>query len=114
MAGVLTTGSSVRCGHGGTVRVSSSAKLSVAGQKVLVADGIDGKSVSTCGTPTTDKSKACTSVIKTTAGAATKLTAGSMPVYLDTLAGTTDGVVGGTTPQTLLAASAGQSKLTAT
>jgi hypothetical protein len=46
-------------------------------------------------------------------GRAKKLTVGGHPVILETLAGDTDGEVGGMTPQTLLNGVAKQSSLTA-
>lgn len=118
MPGVLTTGSSVVCGHGGTVSTSGSAKLKVTGNPVLLKAGIAGKSVSGCGTPTVPPppgppSSPCHSVASVITGEATKLKVSGSPVMLETLAGTTDGVIGGLTPQTLLSATAGQTKLTA-
>jgi len=116
MSRVLTESSTVDCGHGGSVSVQGQSKLTVGGSAVLVQGGVTGKSVSAlCATQDKPDSglKKCTTVASVTAGYATKLTIGGSPVVLDTLAGTTDGMVGGTTPQTLLRATAGQSKLTA-
>jgi hypothetical protein len=120
MAGVLTTASTVKCGHGsGKVQTSSSAKLSVEGNAILLKTGIVNKSVSGCGTVAKADSsgptdKPCTSVAAVTGGEATKLKADGKPVMLDTLAGSTDGMVSKTTPQTKLKATVGQSRLTAT
>jgi hypothetical protein len=134
MSGVLTTASSVTCGHApGAVQTSSNAKLTVGGNPVLLKSSIDRQPVSGCVTPpATDASGPtagpCTFVTGdpyvpapppaagspgVTAGEAQKLTANGNPVMLDTLAGKTNGMVAKTTPQTLLAATAGQSKLTA-
>ena len=119
MSGVLTTASNVTCGHQGTVSTSSSTKLKVSGAAVLLQAGVAGKSVGTCSTPPaadasgTPTAQPCQTVASVGAGAATKLQAGGTPVMVDTLTGTTDGMVGKVTPQTLLSASAGQSKLTA-
>src|SRR6266545_2066852 len=115
MAGVLTTASNVTCGHApGKVQTSSTAKLTVSGRPVLLKSSIAGSSVSGCSTPSDPNSGSvtCTLVTSVTTGDATKLTAGHAPVTLDTLAGGTNGTVSGT-PQTLLSATAGQTKLTA-
>ena len=118
MPGVLTTGSNVTCGHSpGKVTTTGSSKLTVSGQPALPKTGIMGKPVSGCSTvPAADASgptaKPCLSVLAVSAGDATKLTIGGLPVMLDTLAGTTDGMVGKVTPQTSLSATAIQTKLT--
>jgi hypothetical protein len=116
MPGVLTLASNVKCGHGpGKVSTSSSAKLKVSGSAVLLESGISGKAVvfGSCGITPSDKSSKCTQVSSVTAGRATKLKAGGRPVMLDSLAGQTDGKLESVTPQPLLAATAGQTKLTA-
>ena len=119
MAGVLTTSSKVICGHGGTVSTSSSAKLKVSGNPVLLKTGIAQQAVSGCLTPTTPPppgpaSIKCTLVSSVDTGEATKLKAGGNPVMLDTLTGQTNGIIANVTPQKLLSATAGQSKLKAT
>ena len=119
MAGVLTTASNVACGHQGRVQTASTAKLTVNGSPVLLKSSIDGKPVPDCKTPPaadpsgTPTAKPCKTVSGVTAGEAAKLTAGGSPVMLDTLKGKTDGMVSKVTPQLLLAATAGQNKLTA-
>lgn len=118
MPGVLTTGSSVICGHGGTVSTTGVSKLKVSGNPVLQKTGIMGQSVSSCGTPPASDPSGptaipCSTVISVDTGEATKLKVAGAPVMLETLAGKTDGMVGKTTPQTLLSATAGQTKLTA-
>ena len=124
MPKVLTTepGSTVTCGHGpGKVLTSSSAKLTVNSNYVLLENSINNQSidpncsivpaVDSSGTTTASK---CTKVLAVTAGQATKLTVGGKPVILDTtLKGNTDGMVAKVTPQTLLGGKATQSKLTA-
>lgn len=118
MAGVLTAGSNVTCGHSpGKVTTTGSPKLKVSSQPVLLKLGIMGKPVAGCSTvaaadvsgPT---AKPCTSVVSVSSGEATKLKIGGMPVMLDTLAGDTDGMVGKLTPVSALSATAGQTKLT--
>ncbi len=122
MAGVLTKASEVLCGpksqHGGTVSVSSAAKLRVDESPVLIESSISGKSVADCqivassdssGTPL---DKPCSKVRAVTAGWATKLTADGKKVMLDSLQGNTDGLVS-KTPQAALKGTAKQTKLTA-
>ncbi len=117
MPGVLTTSSNCTCGHSGTVSTSSSTKLQVSGSAVLLQAGIAGQTVSGCATPPASApspiATKCMTVTSVTAGTSTKLQADGQPVMLDTLAGATDGTVANVTPQTLLSATAGQSKLTA-
>ena len=120
MAGVLISSSNVTCGHVlppklGKVQVSSSAKLRVNGQPVLLKSSIENKTVAGCATvpdPNTG-AKPCTTVTAVSTGEATKLKVGGKAVILDTLTGDTDGNVAGTTPQKLLKGTALQSKLTA-
>lgn len=121
MPKVLTTSSTVGCGHlppppgAGVVQVQSTAKLRVATAPVLLLAGINGKPVATgtCGIVPSQGNIKCLKVSAVTAGMATKLTVGGLPVMLaETLAGTTDGTLATVTPQPLLAAVPNQSKLT--
>lgn len=121
MPNVLTTTSTVGCGHlppppgSGIVQVQSTAKLRVAGAPVLLLDSIANKPLVplSCGTVVNQTSVKCTKVAGVSAGTAAKLSVGGLPVVLDTtLTGTTDGKVGGVTPQPTLAAVANQTKLT--
>lgn len=118
MAGVLTVGSDVTCGHQGTVTVTSSAKLSVSGNPVLLKAGIANQPVTGCAiVPTVAPapiSTKCLLVTSVDGGEATKLTAGGSPVVLETLKGETNGMLANVTPQMLLSGTAAQSKLTAT
>lgn len=131
MAGVLTTASTVTCGHApGNVSTTSAAKLTVNGQPVLLKSSIDGKPVGACSTPPAAEPSGptaapCVLVTSTplvppapptpgvTGGEATKLTAGGSKVMLDTLEGKTNGMVAKASPQSLLQATAIQNKLTA-
>lgn len=120
MAGVLITNSTVTCGHSGNVTVTSTQKLKVGNNPVLVKASIQGKSIPDCKTiaPANDPSgtqtgQKCTTVSSVGSGEATKLKVNGQAVMLDTLSGTTDGMVAKITPQTLLSATAGQTKLTA-
>ncbi len=114
MSKVITTASTVRCGalsggqHGGTVATTSDARLTVGGAAVVAADGVAGKSVSGCQTPSTNSSQPCKNVLVVSGGLASKLTVGGRPVVLADVAGSSDGVPPGT-----LAADAAQDKLTA-
>jgi hypothetical protein len=115
VARVLTTASSVDCGHGGTVSTTGEPKLRVAGAPVLLAAGINGKSVAPSCTLVDNAETStlkCRLVTSVTGGAATKLRVSGAPVMLDTLAGGTDGKASGT-PAQLLRATAGQTKMEA-
>jgi hypothetical protein len=92
MAYVLTVSSTVKCAHGGSVSLSSSAKLSVGGKKVVLMSGVQGAPISGCPTPddTNTPSTKCRTVV-TANGTSTKLKVGGQPVVLDSLSGTTDG-----------------------
>jgi hypothetical protein len=119
VAGVLTTSSTVDCGHGGAVSVSGESKLKVAGSPVLLKAGIDSKPVAaTCLLQDTSDSSGpltikCKTVTSVTAGEATKLKVSGSPVMLDTLAGGTDGMATKGTLATALRATAGQTKMKA-
>jgi hypothetical protein len=108
MASVLTTGSTVVCGHAGVVTLTSAAKLTVQGRNVLTAASLGpvGAGGATCQTvgPGTVK---CTNVT-ISGGQSSKLQAGGASVLLDTLAGTTNG-----NPPGMPTAVAGQTRLTA-
>lgn len=118
MGAVLTTASSVTCApaaaatHGGTVAVSSSAKLSIGGKPVLLKAGVDQKTISGCKNPTTSTVKPCAKVGSLVTGEASKLTVGHAAVLLaDRLAGLSVDASGVT--QGSLQATANHSKLDA-
>lgn len=124
MGNVLTTDSRVTCGHSGNVEVTSTQKLKVSNNSVLVKTSIEGKSIPVipspgcCQTqPVSDASgttaNPCTTVSSVTRGEATKLKVNGQAVMLDTLAGETNGMVLKIRPQKLLSATAGQTKLMA-
>ncbi len=123
MPKVLTINSTIQCGHGGKVVITSSAKLKINGYPVLVKDNVDGKPMTGCETTFASDSSGptdipCSSVSLVPSepgvvGEATKLKVGGQFVLLDTLVGKTDGMVKKTTPQTLLPAVANQSTLKA-
>ena len=109
MSKALTTGSDVQCGHKGAVQVSSSAKLTIGGNAVLLTSGVMGSSVANCGTPISSTTAPCSTVLSVLpTSLAQKLTVGGLPVVLDTLSGLTDGK-----PPGSLLSKPVQSKLTA-
>lgn len=123
MPRALTMASTVTCGHQippkvGGVQQASLAKLRVSGQPVLLESSVVGKPIPDCGTvpkappPPGLVSKPCSAVTAVAGGASLKLKVGGSPVLLDTLGGSTDGVVE-SQPQASLSGVANQSKLTA-
>jgi hypothetical protein len=117
MSNVLTTQSTVSCGHGGTVAAQGTAKLAVNGAPVLQKSGVEEQRVDNCITKPTQPdptATACKKVSKVDGGLAAKLAIDGQPVLLDTLAGATDGKVAGVTPQPLPPAKAIQTKLSST
>jgi hypothetical protein len=117
MAGVLITSSTVTCGHSGNVVVTSTQKLKVGNNPVLVKVSIADKSIAGCTTaPASDASgptaKPCKKVSLVSNGEATKLKVNGQAVMLDTLSGETDGMVAKIKPQLLLSPTAEQTKLT--
>ncbi|MFE9960554.1 hypothetical protein [Micromonospora sp. NPDC005299] len=99
-------GSTVSCGHGGTVVPSppDTAKLSIAGRKVLLAADLTAATV-TCPAVTAGQVVQCTKVSSVVDAPGAKLTVGGNPVIRDSLTGMTSGA------PPLLTARAGQSKL---
>ncbi|AIE86497.1 hypothetical protein [Fimbriimonas ginsengisoli] len=89
---VLTVNSTVQCAHGAKIALTSDAKLSVGGAKVLLLAGIQGATVNGCTNPTDPNTSSLTcATVATATGTATKLTVGGKPVVLDSLSGTTNG-----------------------
>jgi hypothetical protein len=138
MPGVLTTESQVLCGpaapsaHGGTVSLSSTAKLTVKGHPVLLESNIAGQAITGCATTLASDASGpvaqpCLKVSKVpqlsppppveppplTSGKAIKLTVNGKQVMLDTVQGFTNGMVSKTTPLNKLTGKAVQTKLTA-
>ncbi len=114
MPKVLTVASTVLCGtsapklHGGTVAATSSAKLAVGNQAVLVATSL-GAIAGCLNAPPPTGATPCLKVLTVLpVSMATKLQAGGNGVLLETLKGTTNGV-----PIGPLLATAGQAKLMA-
>ncbi|MFJ3902875.1 hypothetical protein [Streptomyces sp. NPDC090025] len=121
MEQVLTTGSTIGCGHPPqvpTMSPASDAKLKVGGQPVLRAADLTAASalISGCVPPSggSPPPKPCQHVTRVAPkGEAAKLRAGGAPVLLGSLAGDTDGSVEGVTPQQKLFGKAAQTRLTA-
>jgi hypothetical protein len=115
MSEVLTKGSTLNCGHQGTVKlVPTQSKLTVNGDAVMVDGDLSGAVISSCITvpdPQTTTVK-CLSVTSAVGGVASKLTVNGKGVLLKEIQGQTSGTVGGT-PQTWSVTDAGQTKLKA-
>ena len=110
MPKVLTAKAQVVCSHQGTVQVvASQQKLKAGDSPVLVMGDMEGKAITGCTLPASSSTTPCSAVVSTVAGIATKLSAGSMPVLLDTATGITNSVP----PGTWQVRSAGQTKLDA-
>src|SRR6266852_7198224 len=108
MANALTTGSQISCAHQGIASTTSSAKLTVGGNPVLLANGFSAWAIGGCtqvGTGLTP----CAKIAAISVGQATKLSVGGVAVLFDSLVGTTNG-----SPVNTLSATANQSKLSAT
>jgi len=88
MAKVLSTVDKIICGYAGQVQPSSSAKLQVMGQTVLVASSVKGATVGSC-TGSASQQPNCNAVESLSAGESQKLQAGGEAVLLDSLAGKT-------------------------
>ncbi|MGI5321059.1 hypothetical protein [Actinomadura nitritigenes] len=91
---VLTTGSTITCGHtpAGHVRPVSAAKLAVAGEPVLLEAGVtvfDEQCL-----PVSSSDVPCRKVLAITGGRSVKLFADGKPVLLASLSGTTGGHIG--------------------
>ncbi|MFF2576292.1 hypothetical protein [Streptomyces goshikiensis] len=111
MGKVLTTASTVTCGHvpeppagpppvpppppppvPGLIATSSTQKLKVSGEPVLVKSNLMGATIANCpntGSPPTP----CTSVLGVSSGESRKLRSGGFPVVLDRIGLTTNGSV---------------------
>jgi hypothetical protein len=116
MATALTTGSTIACPHGGTVSPSSSAKLSVSGQPVLLVNQVTSWSISpSCSVLTNPQAgtKQCQNAVSESGGDATKLTVGGTAVLLDAAQVQTDGMPPAPPAGPIMILTAGQAKLQA-
>jgi len=119
MSFVLTETSTLVCTHQGSVTVvAGQSKLTVSGAKVLVDGDLNGASIKGCVTvpappPPGPTSKLCLTVSSAAGGVSTKLTVNGKGVLLDTIQGTTDGMVANVVPQQWSVQAAGETKLKA-
>jgi hypothetical protein len=112
MAGVVTTAGSLTCSHSGKPTLSSSTKLTVAGQPAVLYSAVPSFTPwAGCTFQVSGSNKPCTAAAPIAQGQALKLTAGSQPVLLDDLQAGTDNPPPPPTPSVTVVA--GQGKLTA-
>ncbi|RJL35441.1 hypothetical protein [Bailinhaonella thermotolerans] len=110
MPAVLTTGASIGCGHGGTVRLQPGQRTAlVAGAAVLARGDLEGKPITNCG-QTGPGFVPCTLVASVTGGASVTLRVGGRPALLATVTGLTNG----NPPGVLTVLDPGQTSLSAT
>ena len=110
MAAVVTMAGSLTCAHTGKPTLSSTAKLTAGGNKVILfSDLTTFKPYTGCTYMKGQVNTPCASTSVDSGGQAGKLTAGGKPVLLDDLMAHTDN---GPTPGSVTV-SGGQSKLTA-
>ena len=120
MSFVLVKGGTLKCVHGGMIHITAGdPRLTVSNNGAVLSGMESGLSFAAgsppCSNTTTDptpKPAPCTTMAAT-AGKATKLQVGSMPVLLDTATGQTVPAAQPATPGTWSVADAGQSKLEA-
>ena len=111
MPNILTTGSTVKCAHGGTVTLKASqTKLTIDGQPALLALDLVGAPIPDCPIKPAPGVAPCLAVTSVIAGTATTVIIDKMPVLLDTATGLTNGVP---QPAPWKVISAGQSKFEA-
>jgi hypothetical protein len=108
---VVTTNARIVCAHGGQVTLMPrQTTVTIQGAPVLRETDIMGAPIVGCAQPPTVSSKPCTTVVSVLpGGSAPTVSAGGMPVHLDTLSGITDGVP----PGTVMVVSAGQTSVQA-
>jgi hypothetical protein len=108
---VVTTNARIVCAHGGQVTLMPrQTTVTIQGAPVLRETDIMGAPIVGCAQPPTVSSKPCTTVVSVLpGGSAPTVSAGGMPVHLDTLSGMTDGVP----PGTVMVVSAGQASVQA-
>lgn len=111
MGFVVTTNARIVCAHGGQVTlIPKQTTVTVAGAPVLRESDIMGSPIVGCAQPPSVSTKPCTLVVSILpGGSAPTVSAGGMPVHLDSLSGMTDGVP----PGTVMVVSAGQTTVQA-
>ncbi|MEU4477940.1 hypothetical protein AB0F68_07750 [Micromonospora sp. NPDC023966] len=92
MPAVLTTDSTIKCAHSGTVVAqASTSALTAAGSPVLVQADLLAATVTGCTNTNTNAGETpCLKVTSVTAGLSTTLSVGGQPVLLDTAKGLTN------------------------
>jgi len=110
-ARVLSSSAVITCIHNGRVTATpSQSQVTCDGSPALVVPDLVGAPIIGCTQLSSSSTKRCTTVTATLPGSFSQtLFVGGSPVYLATLAGTTDGVP----PSSLLVASPGQLTTTA-
>jgi hypothetical protein len=91
MSFVVTVDSDLECPDHGRVAMPSSGKLTVSTNRVVVKTVLVGAPISGCQQVSSQQVQ-CLAVIAFTSGEASKLTVGSKPALLDSLAAQTAGV----------------------
>lgn len=91
---VVTTNASIVCAHGGRVTLTPrQTTVTIQGGAVLREGDLAGAPIVGCAQPPTVSSKPCTTVVSTLPGGSSPtVTAGGLPVHIDSLSGMTDGV----------------------
>lgn len=111
MGFVVTSNARIVCAHGGQVTlIPKQTTVTIAGAPVLRETDIMGSPIVGCAQPPSVSTKPCTLVASILpGGSAPTVSAGGMPVHLDSLSGMTDGVP----PGTVMVVSAGQTTVQA-
>jgi hypothetical protein len=92
MPAVLTTASTLKCAHGGTITVTASQQLlTAAGNPALVQADLAAASIAGCtNTVTSLSQKPCLKITSLLVGASTTLAVNGQAVLLETAQGLTD------------------------
>ncbi|MGD9570307.1 MAG: hypothetical protein AB7V62_00300 [Thermoleophilia bacterium] len=108
---VVNSNAKIICAHGGQVTlIPKQTTVQVGGAPVIRETDIMGAPIIGCAQPPTVSSKPCTTVVSVLpGGSAPTVSAGGMPVHLQTLSGMTDGVP----PGTVMVVSPGQTTVQA-
>ena len=109
---VVTSNARIICAHGGQVTlIPKQTMVQIQGGMVMRESDLVGSPIVGCAQPPSPGSKPCTLVVSVIpgTGSSMRVTAGGLPVHLDTLTGITDGVP----PGTIQVLSAGQTTVQA-
>ena len=106
---VVTSNATIVCAHGGRVTLMPrQTTVTAGGAPVLRETDIMGAPIVGCAQPPSVATKPCTTVVSVLpGGSAPTVSAGGMPVHIDTLSGITDGVP----PGTVMVVSPGQTSV---